>query len=1626
MGRYTPDTDPSAELQSRSYLQQGTEESPIVGRYGGLGPGGGTRAGQPGGKDQGIFDVTGGAFEYGLADTAQLLFKNVGSTIGSDYIQGVAKDLQSFKDEHPEYAPTEVRGIFDLVTNPAAISSRVFGAAPYLLATLGATALPGGFPLSMALVYGIESQRSYDQAIQDGASEGEANTAARISGVVNSLLQSQKVAGLLSFGRGGAQAIAGKAVEDAAKLVRATGATGDAISFVAKQALIGALQGSTSDLIPLGVYAKPVEGGVSAFVDRRLQDAFGAITTSLVFGPAEKAFNSVVKQDGKLAPTPEDSGISKVVDSFDKGSLTKALVETRGLQPSDAEKISTLVDAQARKWAVDNSSSKEEFYSSNEYVKKLAGSEKSVIPQDPKNVGEPTEGQTPPNSVSEKVLETGQAIVSGLKVDLSGKPDKVVYENNPNLPDWVNQEMITQGKNPSRTLNDIDAGYEAFQKNLENDPVTKFLSDINPQLAARAKIGDLSPKEYQSVRETMKEMANLYPKPSKVNFTPPKSDPDAVKNVLKDLQGVFFSSLPQDKLELLQKMYSGRGKVSEEEQLAGAFAKYLQGGNAPSSELVETFKGFKDWISETYKSVRDQGLGVKLKPEVVQLFDSVLMEPTPTVNFLNQKVQYLDGRVQELQKAKKGSLQVGPIDDSIKTAKDDLKGVQVELQNLKEAQFIPRAKTEVENAAERIQNKLKNEPPIQREYRTRAQTIMDNGGKVVSLETPLKRYDNGKEALEGLDNFHARAKLHVGKWEDRIVEDAFSNLSSQDKKWINTTDASGTTNLQRAYDTPTKGSYAGPGGTGIDPSTLSPGIQKYAKLLFDINRYSAGVAKEVGVQQTRSDGSVVPFEQPDGQRVPRILTMEAKKAVIEKSGQIWEALKSWVSTHNGVTLKGAEDLLVGDFGVSSLKRSSSLEFTRKIKNLPAVLDVNGTQVAIQYTEPLELARRSLEYQTRRAEFIREFGQGTLLNVGKGKLRELGNILGADYKVTKDKLRSALEEKLGDIDPGMSTTDLQELAKNSGVDLKWSNQDFIDHAFDTPFTQLDKSGESKLRTFAKGLKGVALDEVGPDGARVPRPLVDVFNDVKTRLITPVDNKLERLANGYVAEGGNIKDFQDVMTVAQGLPFHQLGRSEPEQLLKLGSQVIGSLQTSMAAIPNLTQVLTQLPQLGGMKNTLLAIDKYMKDKHTVMSDVVALTGIHRSVFVTQAEPGYQMSNTGRVLKEVVGRVTFQDQINDFNRGVAGQVGIYKAEEWNKGNFSQRDTYTAKFLGLNDGEISQLLARSGMSDTTYAKVVQNMIGRSQFNSDASYKKGLVENIPVLQMLLSYSSYLFGTTRANLGLLKDIGTAVKSKDLAGISSGAQRLSYLMVGMLGAGMTSQILRAAVKGKGSDEVKSLDAPLMDQTLSALHEVGGLGIIQRFSDAFKYDGGVAERTALGIVPQVGALVKFMGVLAGYGRFGEFPLSERIYEELKRQTPVFGSASNWFDEIAWPDKKEYDIVRGDLTEWRKKNLTTPPGGSFDDPMRPDYWQVFNHVARNDSDGALEEVRKFYQSLGGKGKDPEVEIRGLRQSLIGRSPVNLSDPQELLFLTSLSPEKRVATLKAQVKYQSLVDLVAPKLGA
>src|SRR6202012_1506796 len=108
--------------------------------------------------------------------------------------------------------------------------------------------------------------------------------------------------------------------------------------------------------------------------------------------------------------------------------------------------------------------------------------------------------------------------------------------------------------------------------------------------------------------------------------------------------------------------------------------------------------------------------------------------------------------------------------------------------------------------------------------------------------------------------------------------------------------------------------------------------------------------------------------------------------------------------------------------------------------------------------------------------------------------------------------------------------MQALAKSMNLAISPSSDELKNQIAGVSYDDLNKSQQKQLRSLAQNVQGVDLNQSGPD----------LLNDIKRRMTDQTTDVLKSLRTSHIREGGDGKNFDNVLQVAQGLPYHWLGR------------------------------------------------------------------------------------------------------------------------------------------------------------------------------------------------------------------------------------------------------------------------------------------------------------------------------------------------------------------------------------------------------------------------------------------------------------------------------------------------------
>lgn len=207
--------------------------------------------------------------------------------------------VQKIVENHPEWDYDPPENFVDLLTSPRKLSLVIAESTPVFIGAGIMTA--GGRPdVGLALMYATEGQDAYNQAVADGATEDEAQTAYHLYGSVSAIIEYLQLRGILKVGKGAWKNVLGLVTKKiAGKGLKAI--TKDIVTIGAQEAIEEIAQGTWQETVAKIVYDKSIPGGLWDFIDRRAQEGLVGFTMGLIPGVGGAGAAAI---RGRLAARP--------------------------------------------------------------------------------------------------------------------------------------------------------------------------------------------------------------------------------------------------------------------------------------------------------------------------------------------------------------------------------------------------------------------------------------------------------------------------------------------------------------------------------------------------------------------------------------------------------------------------------------------------------------------------------------------------------------------------------------------------------------------------------------------------------------------------------------------------------------------------------------------------------------------------------------------------------------------------------------------------------------------------------------------------------------------------------------------------------------------------------------------------------------------------------------------------------------------------------------------------------------------------------------------------------------------------------------------------------------------------
>ncbi len=1108
-----------------------------------------------------------------------------------------------------------------------------------------------------------------------------------------------------------------------------------------------------------------------------------------------------------------------------------------------------------------------------------------------------------------------------------------------------------------------------------------------------------------------------------------------------------------DKLKRLETEFGVKDGVwttTQKERFSDMLVRYFHQGRAPSANLVETFKYFKKVMAKHYKNAKEAGASdtnksIRITREMRAIFDSLYVPDTDPITQKRVAIRQLEDKPYAFQHVEVPTNQSDDVvqaalehnaaaDLEIAQRKQELKRLDNELRAQQMLQYNPRVKTYLEEQAERTDllpeqfNKANpNEFAIVRSIKEVRDVL---GSTFMSMAEPLMRTAHGKLIVEHYANAVAWAKSYLGQFaneHDHIIEN-LGKSGDELTKIGHTVGNAGFSNLSLFMNETTN-----------LPAfhTTNEALNDYKSFYRKFFNKSGQLFEKLGVMRylgKSADGTpkVVPAKAQDLLRFPRSMKNDVYMAIVNGGGPLYEALARGIKDANPdlETMPHAvvKTILQRQIGLLPDRKVGMVEGTRFIKNMPDYIKFNGQWRPIMEMDPSLAIWHTMRKTVDRLGQIREFGQGMLADQTEAhnqlkRYQELAlNVFGIDPQVGREALMQELTAS-----GALSISELQK-----AQDAKWpellkivraheisafsATNAFRDAINQVDVTRLSKEGLAALKEQARRVGGIST-KLQP---------AQLIQEIQYRLDRPVYDLMTKLADGHVAEGGKIGDINSVQRVMQGLPYHELGTDIVSRMGKFVSQMIGSFQTSLSVVPNIPQTALVVPHDVGILNYLTAVKNVLTNRNMTENQLASMGAVFRVLHSWRIERGYWLEGIGRNVGTVVSKVSGMESLAHMNNLFAGEAYRLFAEGIRNHGAKAGDLVVLKESSrLNPKELAEVQAGK-MSDETFQKIVQNGISHSQFVTEDPYMRSKIENIPLAKMIFAYSNYAMGQTRVAAGLAGEVKTMLGKNAGIGDRLGlAKRLAVVLASAYGVGQLSGMLRSVVNGKVDPISENPKEEFWDNAWKSIAEVQFFGAANRMLGPFQYDNGIIEKAGIGMAPQATLILRMIGALVGgYGKYGMFPMKERVGKLLLENTPIARATGSWIDYSAFPEQATTRDLAADSRRF-EKNVLGQSGVVMESKIRPEYDRIFQRAMRLDEEGVLQYAKEYYDEAMKNVRtqqDFNAVKNKLRTSLMARGPLSMNLNDRVRYFLQLPVEKRDRYFQTYLKYQRLVDMVAP----
>lgn len=1086
---------------------------------------------------------------------------------------------------------------------------------------------------------------------------------------------------------------------------------------------------------------------------------------------------------------------------------------------------------------------------------------------------------------------------------------------------------------------------------------------------------------------------------------------------------------------------------SDEERFVKWFEASLRRGHSPTPELQTAFDSIGEYLKKAYPKLDAQQQTASMSPEFRNAIDRLFYAEREPIKAQADKTAVLKGEVDDLVKENR---KLKAFKQTPETEQDDVVTNTTRLVENENALTAKRGQyLQALQEWDHLQDQQFNDGTISHQQQlkqtletyTAAESVMDpkrygewNNSMLQAVRARVESFaeilgDTGAGRL--MKVFGAKViefrKLYGAQMQP-ILQDALSGLNKKDVQFLaSDPDQKGVSMLRRMMDE--KDTWAG-------KENVQDKFKTFVTAFDAIGENAQQQEIQMNMQRRMPSGDWVKNQGQLRRVVSRMLTPEGRAFFLNGGSEVnryWALQQDKNPGSPDLVAKARQQFLDDaqnyDAGSPMSRTNGSLEFSRTLDHMDSIYyDATGKRIDLFVNDPRQLLLRQIARDGNRLGTVKWFGQGVLQNFyqDSSTLRNVLSAFGVQTGFNKDQLVQRLTET-GQFGKGqdlakMTVKDLTAIAEKIDSPTGMTPEDMLSTLQTMAPSDLKDGGEDKIREIAGQLRGVDTKA----------PAVEVLAGIKERLSQDIeDNVASKLIDMHAKQGGRPQDMVQAFRMVQDYPWDSIEDHRGWGALRLYQSVVGGLETSLAPIKDLFRI-PRSAAVVGIPDTTKALFKVVTDYQGNWKSGLELGAYQETVRTWSSDTSSflnQRYNQARELTQALFKPTME-LVNNIT-ATAGRLKVDEIQnKYADGDtaIGSSDLNFLRRMKVDEVELKQI-AEGKMDSGTYAKIVQNVVSATQPGQEGKLFRPIFDLDPKMRTLLPFQQYLYGQTRLVAGALKEVRqgwidgdrTVVGAMQNSRFRTAIAATLGLVATAVGSNAVMQMMLDKMKGTPANPENDswwhyVSGGLLEGTLLAettlltspwQHSSRGSDIILSYSPLLHSMASIVEFARSFVTPT--------------GRYGEFPADRRSFELVKSMTPALGAAMKQIDLHAHPDLAEYEEVRGSAMRWIDKQSTKPNTYS-DDPINPDYEPIWKAAQRNDFQTMKDDASVYYRAQLQQGKDFDKIVQGLRTSLLARRPVPLSDDDFMKFIATVPKQDRSRYWQANVRYQSLVDIVAP----